>query len=314
MDGRTIENLRTVIVTLIILNLNTFGTQERECVFLILLYIGEEFDIIKYINNLQNEVKQLMENGIEIIIKENEATLFIKENTKFKINIFWISNLCSLQYVSNLRINGCFCIKCNCKKGNSLIGGTEFREITHILLIPFKNILICILHLDECIFEYLLKMCLLNKEIENDILNKLYKLPTFFKFIFQQKSNDKDNIKQNILQNTDYQFMLIGLNLKVLFSNSKYIFNKLPLKQQQLIEKYKEIREWLYYDNNILKTKELNDLEKLINEFKLLIHDLRSDTGNIGDYIYILIQHIIPIIKEISNLLLFSNQTVKALH
>ncbi|KAL9641432.1 hypothetical protein ABK040_013360 [Willaertia magna] len=157
-------------------------------------------------------------------------------------------------------------------------------------------------------------MCLLNKEIENNILNKLHKLPTFNKFTFQQKINNKDNIEQNILQNTYYQFMLTRLNLKILFSNSKYIFNKLPLKQQQLIEKYKEIREWLYYDNNILKIKELSDLEKLINEFKSLIHDLRSDTGNIGDYIYILIQHIIPIIKEFDSLLPFSNQTIKVSH
>ncbi|KAL9648848.1 hypothetical protein ABK040_003778 [Willaertia magna] len=317
MDGRTINNLRTVVVTLNILNLCSFGTQQRNCIIPVAMYIGEEKEIKEYTKEFINQIKYIKEYGINIEKEEKDASLF-KDNFKIKVMFFWISDLASLSYISDLKKDGKFCIKCNCKRCNNLTNySTGPNNLNHYLLIDDCNIIFCILHCDERITEYLLKLCISNEKEEKIIENNLQKLGgPFSKFTFKSKKVDEEAI--SVLDNTEYNFMLTGPQLKLFFNNFNKVFNNIKLTENKINcwKHWKYIRKFLYYTNQQLEEQN-NEFNKLKEEIELYYKSLaliRTNNGTIGDYNHIIISHFIDILQIFGSLTPYSNEGVENSH
>ncbi|KAL9642723.1 hypothetical protein ABK040_009801 [Willaertia magna] len=176
MDGRVIDGLSTVVITLNFINLHTFSLQERNCIFPIVMFIGKESDIGLYISEIAKKIKEIKNTNIIINKEFNDASLLVS-NHSFRLLFLWVSDLCSLRCISKLRYNGQFCPKCNIKRINSLSGISNSKNnLEHLFGIDDSNIIVCILHMDERISEYLLKMTLIGelteKTIEENIIYK----------------------------------------------------------------------------------------------------------------------------------------------
>ena len=155
MDGRTLGRLRTVVVTLQILNLGAYGTQERLSVFPLALYIGEESEVKQYVEHFKNEIIDLSQSGLKIEQSNTDASLGIDSRLQIPINFYWVSDLASLGYISLLRENDGFCFACRCRRHQSrqYLGINHPTgappDLQHSMGIATGNIFFCVLHMDE---------------------------------------------------------------------------------------------------------------------------------------------------------------------
>ena len=330
MDGRTLGNLRTVVVTLQILNLATYGTQERLSVFPLALYIGEESEVKQYVEHFKNEIVDLTESGLKIEQAESEASLGL-DSALIAIDFYWVSDLASLGYISLLRENDGFCFGCRCKRRDSkkTLGINDPTspppDLQHNMGIATGNIYFCILHMDERVTEYLMKLTLVSKNVEDTVTTNLRKLPGFkhFSFTVAEKGKNKNNSKieeTNSIGVQDYSFMLSGSHCATIFG---FLENVIGFTKEESPNPYsawylwKQIRRWIYLTNEELAQKSSDDFIEFrdkLNEFGNDIRILRNSSDCVSDYIHIAVNHLFTTMATIGSLVPLSNQAVESSH
>ncbi|EFC38804.1 predicted protein [Naegleria gruberi] len=185
-----------------------------------------------------------------------------------------------------------------------------------------SNIFICILHMDERITEYILKMTLKTSELEKQMKTNICSLEGFADFNFHSSSVlVKDTIEEeNALTVKEYSFMLSGGHCNKLFGSFDKVFGFLKDSNSNMYniwKKYKSIRQWLYYTNEDLEKKSLKDWENFdseLNEWRLLFVLQKADSGRIGDYIHIATAHLYDLLSTYGSLVPLSNQGVESSH
>ena len=349
MDGRTFGDLRTVVVTMQVFNLATYSSQEPQSVFPIAMYIGEESHISKYIEGFKDEVLSLSgEEGLEIVEDENDANLGIKtlvssdsglqverKSLKLMTDFYWISDLKSLSYVSDLLSDNHFCPCCDCKRGKTLQTlsdpnscNTISRELNHAFGIRKGNIFFCVLHMDERVTEYIMKMTIRLEATENKVLKSLRSIPGFANFNFTvapvgaNSSTTEEAEKFSLKDVKEYSFMLSGGHCGKIFGSLDKVVGFLDEDETtkpmyKIWCGWKSIRKWLYLTNDQLATKTLEEFKKLqieIREWCRHFEILKKDTESVGDYIHIAVKHLTQVIATIGSLVPLSNQGVENSH
>ncbi|KAG2372631.1 hypothetical protein C9374_008994 [Naegleria lovaniensis] len=320
MDGRKFDGLQTVVVTLSVLNLTTFGTQERRNVFPVAMYIGNEQEIMDYCKNFAQQVEKISKDGIQITKKQADASLN-KENFNMKVTIIWVSDLKSLSYVSDLLEGNMFCLRCACLKCNSLNGTSMPRFLNHKFGIDSSKIYICILHAEERITEHLVKWSLTKEEYEKLVLERVRKLPCFsssFTFHSTQVKNTSDAEEDPVLENEDYKFMLTGGMVEVISQHYKTIFeNVVTDEMMEIWDQWIIVRQWLKMTNDERAKKteeELLEFYQLLTKWHINIVELRSSVGVLPYYIHIIVHHVKEFFDEIGSLVPVSNEAVEGSH
>ncbi|KAG2387501.1 hypothetical protein C9374_001095 [Naegleria lovaniensis] len=319
MDGRKFDGLQTVVVTLSILNLTTFGTQERRNVFPIAMYIGDEEDILKYCEDFKEEVEKISKEGIDIVKKKADSSLS-KENFNLKVTIIWVSDLKSLSFVSDLLENDMFCLRCCCLTSNSLNGTSKPRFLNHKFGIDSSKIYICILHADERITEHLVKWSLGSGEHETLILERVKKLPCFsptFTFRSQAKQTS-DTEEEPVLDYQDYKFMLTGGMVEAISHQYKNIFEDIISSElMQIWDLWITIRQWLKMTNEERAKKTEQDQREFylqLTQWHVKLTQFRSSVGQLPYYMHIIVHHVKEFFDEIGSLVPISNEAVEGSH
>lgn len=326
MDGREFGNLRTVVVTLQVLNLLTFATQDPKSVIPICMFVGEESEVMDHMKDFEKELQEIANQGLCIEYEKNDASLGfpklnesgIKNSVTIPCEFYWVSDLKSLSYVSILRDDCQFCAFCDCERENSVMSlehgdVCSHRDIGHKFGI--KNIYFCILHLDERITEYIMKMTLISTKCESQILGNLKKIHGFGSFSFSVKERE-----EQALNISEYSFMFTGSHCSKIFGHIDSILDfvkKDHPKIWKIWEGWRTIRRWIYYTNEQLDSKssdEFFQLKNLISEWGGLIAEIRRSAGTVGDYIHIVVNHLFELLTTIGSLVPFSNQAVEHSH
>ena len=80
-DGTTNGKLKTTSITLVPLNISSFPSQARDSCFPISMWLGKESEFMQYLNHFNSDLKELVQNGIEV------------DGTHYTIEAFWVSDL-----------------------------------------------------------------------------------------------------------------------------------------------------------------------------------------------------------------------------
>ncbi len=311
MDGRRIGNKKSVVLSLVPMNLSTFNPQNRESNFVICIWSGDEHEITKVAATLRPQIDSLRTSGLTL------------GERHFNCRFIWVSDLAALQSITrNLKALLKFCPYCiqvidnvfGCTKQNGRCG---IYRLGHLLGIHHNDVIVCVLHLIERVTEYLLL-----RSIHNDcgeIEDRLRALPSFSTFKMNEEF-DEGNPDQ--IWNT--KLCLSGRQCSMLITNHRRVFHDRPEGLLEIWNEWKCIYNVLIQD--FLSLKETVDQDACtfskfndqVNNFMKLCHTRFVSSRRTSHYIHILAHHVPDkverLFKRKQSLISYSNQGLESSH